>query len=96
VIITNAGWTTDERVEVTGFVTGLVENGGSCKVTLTRAGSVERAEHAATPDATTTECGAIDVGGPDLDPGLWQAVLSYKSPTSSLVSAPSTVQVPTR
>jgi hypothetical protein len=96
VVITNAGWTAAEVVEVSGFMTDVVEDGGTCRVTLTFGGDTVRAEGAGMADATTTVCGGIEVGGPDLDPGLWQAVLSYESPTSSGVSAPVTVRVPTR
>ena len=96
VVITQAGWTADERVEVSGYVPGVVEDGGTCRVTLTLDGDTVQAEAVGMADATTTVCGAIEVGGPELDPGLWQAVLSYESPTSSGASAPSIVQVPTR
>jgi hypothetical protein len=75
---------------------GVVEDGGTCHVTLTFGGETVRADRAAMADATTTVCGGIEVGGPDLDPGLWEAVLTYESPTSSGVSAPVTVRVPTR
>lgn len=96
VAISHAGWTAGEVVEVFGFVSGVVEDGGTCRVTLTLGGQTVRAEGEGMADATTTVCGRVDVGGPDLDPGLWQAVLSYESPTSSGVSAPVSVRVPTR
>jgi hypothetical protein len=96
-VITQAGWAASgAAVEVSGFVAGVVEDGGTCRVTLTREGQTVTGERAALADATTTACGAFELGSADMDAGWWQAVLSYESATSSGSSGPVDVLVPTR
>jgi hypothetical protein len=97
VVITQGGWgPSGTAVEVSGYVAGVVENGGTCRVTLSRDGETVSAEHEGLADATTTACGAIEVGDEDMTSGWWRAVLSYESPTSTGASAPTDVLVPTR
>jgi hypothetical protein len=96
-VITQAGWgPSGTAVEVSGFVSGVVEDGGTCRVTLTRDGETVTAEHEGMADASTTVCGAIEVGDQEMTSGWWQAVLSYESATSAGASAPMDVLVPTR
>lgn len=80
VTVTFYGWNpTAEAVQVGGYVTGVVEEGGVCTLTLTRAGRTVTGQQAATPDASTTACGAVTVPGDELSAGTWKAVLSYVS-----------------
>jgi hypothetical protein len=96
-LITQAGWATSGTVvEVSGFVSGVVEDGGTCLVTLTHGGDTVTASREGLADATTTACGVIELGDPDMSSGWWQAVLSYESKTSSGTSDPVDVLVPTR
>lgn len=95
--ITQAGWgTSGTAVEVSGFVSGVVEDGGTCRVTLTHDGETVTGENAGLADATTTVCGVIEVGDVEMSSGWWQAVLSYESATSTGTSRPADVLVPTR
>lgn len=97
VVITQGGWgPSGTAVEVSGYVAGVVENGGTCRVTLSHDGETVTAKHTGLADATTTACGAIEVGDEDMSSGWWKAVLSYESPTSTGASAPTDVLVPTR
>jgi hypothetical protein len=97
VVVTQAGWAASgQGVEVVGFVTGVVEDGGTCRVTLTRGGQSFSAEREGSADATTTACGSLEVGNAQMDVGEWQAVLSYESARSAGSSAPVPVLVPTR
>jgi hypothetical protein len=80
-------------VEAAGFA-GLVESGGVCTLTLTRAGATVQATNAAQPDASTTNCGAFQVPGSQLVPGAWRATLSYQSGTAHGTSSSTTVTVP--
>jgi hypothetical protein len=97
VMITQAGWgPSGTAVEVSGFVSGVVEDGGTCRVTLTHDGETVTAVKDALADATTTACGVLEVGDVEMASGWWQAVLSYESATSAGESAPADVLVPTR
>ena len=96
-MITQAGWAASgTAVEVSGFVSGVVEDGGTCRVVLTHGDETVTAERTAIADATTTACGVIEVGNAGMTSGWWQAVLSYESATSSGASTPVDVLVPTR
>ena len=97
VVITQAGWgTSGNAAEVSGFVSGVIEDGGTCRVAMTHDGETVTAEREALADATTTACGAIEIGDLEMASGWWDAVLSYESPTSSGQSEPVAVLVPTR
>ena len=82
--------------EISGFVSGVVENGGTCRFTLTRGQQSVVAESRGQADATTTVCPSVSVTGDQLTAGTWTAALSYDSGTSTGVSAPVGVEVPTR
>jgi hypothetical protein len=78
--VTFHDWNAAQRqVMVGGYVPGLVEDGGTCTLTLTQAGKNVSAKVSATADASSTACGAVTVAGNRLGAGTWQAVLSYAS-----------------
>jgi hypothetical protein len=82
VVVTFYGWNAAaEQVQVGGYVSGVVEEGGTCTLTLTRGGETVAAHGSATADAATTACGELDVAGDQLSAGTWQAVLRYESPS---------------
>ncbi|MCZ2806482.1 hypothetical protein O2W18_15335 [Modestobacter sp. VKM Ac-2983] len=79
VVLTYAGQ--DEStgvVQANGYVRGVIEEGGTCSLTLTRGDTEVIATTNATADATTTSCGLLETS-PDLAAGTWEAVLSYAS-----------------
>jgi hypothetical protein len=81
--VTTWGWNAAQRrAQVRGYVAGVVEDGGTCTLTLAKDGRQVTADAQATPDASTTACGSVAVPGDQLTPGVWQAVLSYASPQS--------------
>lgn len=95
VTITSSGWDAGAAaVEVSGFVAGVVENGGVCTLSLTRAQTTVASQRTAEADASTTTCGSLSVPGGQLSPGTWQATLAYRSGTSAGRSAAVTVTVP--
>ena len=81
-------------VRVAGYVSPVVESGGTCTLELRRGGRTVSASGPAEPDATTTVCGGLAVPVTDLEPGEWQAVLVYRSASSSGESEPLDVRVP--
>jgi hypothetical protein len=66
-------------VQVGGFVAGVVEDGGTCTLTLTKGGETVVGTSEARGDASTTTCGAVIVSGDKVSAGGWQGVLSYRS-----------------
>lgn len=82
--VTSWGWNAAERkAQVRGYATGIVEDNGTCTLTLTKDGRTVTADSSAVPDASTTSCGAVAVPGDRLSAGTWQAVLRYESARSS-------------
>jgi hypothetical protein len=95
VVVTYSSWDDSaERIEVGGFISGVVESSGTCRLTVTREDKTAIAEAAAEPDASTMACGALTVDGSELSPGKWSAVLSYQSATSTGAAEAVTVEVP--
>lgn len=95
VVTTFHDWNaTSHEVMVGGYVQGVVEDGGTCTLTLTSGSSRATGSSRAHADATTTTCGAVTVPGSDLAAGTWNAVLSYSSPKHSGKAAAVTVAVP--
>jgi hypothetical protein len=92
---TYSGWDPPSSgVVVGGIVTGVIEDGGTCTVTLTRDGLTAEGSSAGVPDARNSSCGEIRVPGAALSSGEWSAVLTYRSATSSGESASFPVVVP--
>jgi hypothetical protein len=80
VIVTFHGWDPGaELVEVAGYVAGVIEEGGSCTLTLTRDGQTVTGTSEAVPAASTTDCGGVTVPGDQVTDGVWSAVLTYES-----------------
>lgn len=80
VTITFAGWNAGAgQVQVGGYVTGIVEDGGVCTLTLTQGGTTVTGRSEAVRDASTTACGAVTVPGDEVGDGTWSAVLAYES-----------------
>ncbi|MCW2576467.1 MAG: uncharacterized protein JWR28_3133 [Modestobacter sp.] len=94
VVVTYAGWDAEtDVVEVSGFVSGVVEDGGTCRLTAEGDGPTVSAESTGIADASTTSCGSVVLPGGGLGAGTWQVVLSYESATSTGSSSPTTVEV---
>lgn len=81
---------------VAGFVTELVEDGGTCEFVLSRdAGgapvTVGGPSHA---NVGTTSCGTYPVPLTQLERGSWTVVLHYESDNLELESEPLALEVP--
>lgn len=94
VSVTFYGWNAVAReAQVGGYVSGVIEGGGTCTLTLTKAGVNVTVRQPATADASTTMCGELDVPGARLSAGTWRAVLSYRSPGHAGVATPVDIAV---
>ena len=76
-----------------GYVSPVIEDGGTCTLELSRDGDSATATSDAVADASTTSCGELQVPADGLEPGEWTAVLAYDSPTTTGTSEPLVVQV---
>jgi hypothetical protein len=95
VVLSFVGWDPKTAaVEAGGYLSPLVESGGTCTLELTKAGRTVSDRSRAEPDATTTACGNLAIPRARLTPGSWSVVLRYSSPRAQGASAPTTVEVP--
>ena len=81
-------------MEAGGYLSPVVETGGTCTLALTKDGRTVTATSPAQADASTTSCGNLAVPRAKLRPGSWTAVLRYASKTTTGSSDPSPVVVP--
>jgi hypothetical protein len=80
VTVTFAGWNAGAaQVQVGGYVAGVIEDGGTCTLTLTKDGQTVTGRSEAVADASTTACGAVTVPGDQVSDGTWSARLAYES-----------------
>jgi GH25 family lysozyme M1 (1,4-beta-N-acetylmuramidase) len=70
----------DTQVEVRSYVTGIVENGGTCKFTFTKGTTTFQKQSSAVADATTTKCPNLTLASTEFSAkGTWSVVVSYDS-----------------
>lgn len=79
---------------VSGYVDGVVEEGGMCTATLTKGTTSMQQTRSASADASSTACGEVTFKAGAVGSGTWAATLAYSSSTSRGESAPVEVVVP--
>jgi len=94
VTVTFSGWQPSTASVLVGGYAAVVESGGSCTLVLTRNNVVVTAKSDASPDASTTSCGALEVAGTALTAGQWTGTLRYESAITTGESTPITIEVP--
>ncbi len=95
VAISNAYWDPAEAALLaSGYVSPVIEGGGSCTLLVSRDGDTVRATAEGIADATTTVCDGLALPGDELRPGTWSVVLRYESGGASGESEPVDVEVP--
>ena len=82
------------EVEVNGYVDGVVEDDGTCTLTLTKGASSVTATGPGTGNVTNTSCGQLTVPRSRLSSGTWTAVVTYASAKSRGSSDREQVVVP--
>jgi hypothetical protein len=96
-VIVVAGVDVDGRsVTVSGYIAGIVEDGGKCEYLLHRAESPDVHElRPGQADRATTSCGSVAIGLQRLTRGEWNVNLRYTSLSEeTFVSSPAKVEVP--
>jgi hypothetical protein len=95
VVLARAGFDAETRtVRAAGYVSPVVESGGTCTLELRGDGRTVTVTGPGEPDATTTVCGGLAVPADEIAPGEWQAVLRYRSGSTAGESEPIDVRVP--
>lgn len=94
VVITYADWVPETSEVEVGAYAAVVEDGGTCTLTLTRAGTSATRTNDALTDVSTVSCGGFLIPGSELSTGTWSAVVTYASPSFSGTSSPVEVSVP--
>ncbi|NEK87954.1 hypothetical protein GCU60_19630 [Blastococcus saxobsidens] len=95
VVLSYAGWEKgSDAVEAAGYVSPVVEDGGTCTLEVTGDGRTRSASVPAIADATTTVCSGLSIPGAELAPGTWTVRLQYSSATTEGTSQPLDVEVP--
>lgn len=93
-VITGAAPSADGKsYELSGVVVGVIEDGGSCVFTLSRAGVDVTRSQSGLADAAGTSCGSVSVPRTDLSPGAWSATLTYTGSAGVVASSAADVTV---
>lgn len=89
VFISDASYYSDSGVvEVRGYITNIYEDGGQCTATLTQGTHSVSQTSTGFKDATTTQCGAINIPRSKFPAGgTWNLTLTYNSTTAKGSSA---------
>jgi hypothetical protein len=79
---------------VSGYVSGVIEDGGACRFVLTGPAGQVSEETTGIADRATTSCGAASIPIEALDSGTWSVRLEYHSDTADAVSEETSLEVP--
>ena len=91
-IITYAGQE-GSIVEVNGYVSGIIEKGGTCTLYLKKSGVTVTKSKQSLENVQDTSCGLFEVPVSELSVGVWQATLGYNSSKASGTSDVTTIKV---
>lgn len=81
-------------VEARAYITDIYEDGGICTATFTRGSQTVTQDSSAFKDATTIQCGALDIPKARFNAsGDWQMTVSYKSSNANGVSGTRVVTI---
>jgi hypothetical protein len=81
------------HVSASGYVDGVIENGGTCSFAFTGAGAPVVVESTGMADRSSTSCGLVQAPIDRFSQGSWNVVLSYSSSTSSATSAAQVMEI---
>ena len=92
VFITRSDWNANDGVQLGGYVE-VIDNGGTCTLTLTKGTEKYISQISSTRDASTMSCSGIYPNTKNLGAGTWDITLSYDSAESAGTSEPFMVEV---
>ncbi len=84
----------DNEIEVRAYIPSIIEDGGTCSVTITKDNLKVTKTSSGEKDATTTRCGNIVIPRSEFkEYGKWSVVISYSSSSSQGSSAARNMEV---
>lgn len=83
----------DDAVEVTAYVSGVIEGSGTCIITFTKGSSTVTREVAGIKDATTTRCTNVSIPSNEFSAGSWSVNVKYQSGTAQGSSQTQKVEI---
>lgn len=82
------------QIEVRSYVSGVIEEGGTCTATFTKGQLKLSRQSSGAQDATTTVCGRITVPTAEFpEKGSWNMKVEYASPTAAGESSNTNIEV---
>lgn len=78
----------DASIEASAFVSGIIEEGGTCTLTLKNGSKTVTKTSAGATDAKTTRCTLFMFPTKELSAGTWTATVSYESVAAKGTSDP--------
>lgn len=79
VVVDITSWGTEgSNFEVSAFVSDIIEDGGTCKLTLTQGAKTVTASSKGSADAKKTIC-IVKIAKSKLSSGMWSGIMSYSS-----------------
>lgn len=82
------------NVSASGYVSGVVENGGRCTFAFTRPEHRVESSRDAVANVADTTCGFVQLPIDQFTKGTWQVVLTYTSGNLTLTSPPTDLEIP--
>lgn len=82
-----------KAAEISGFVSGVYEDNGTCTAKMTKNDVVVRESQSSTKDAKTLSCGLITIKRDRLSAGSWSVVIVYSSSTATAESQIITMEI---
>jgi len=94
VVMTSWGQNSQTKaIEANGYMSGVLEGGGICTLTLKKSATVVTESHSATVNAQNVSCGQISIAYSRLTLGAWEMTLSYNSSTAEGTSSVAVYEV---
>ncbi|GAA2726110.1 hypothetical protein [Cellulomonas aerilata] len=95
VVLTSVERLGDGHLRVGGYVQDVLEPDGTCVATASAQGASYSASSRATPEATMTDCGPMDIAvAPPAGPATWTVQITYRSSVSAGTSPATKVEMP--
>lgn len=82
-----------QQVEVGAFVSNVFEDGGICKLVMSKGTLTQATQVTAIKGATSVNCPVMTISNSKLETGTWQAIVTYASSSSEGSSTPRSVEV---
>jgi hypothetical protein len=83
----------ESQINSNGFITTMIEEGGTCTLTLKKDGVTKQTSNTSLADAQSTVCGLMQISTDGLSIGNWTATISYSSDKYEGVSEERLVKV---